>query len=86
MNGGVQRHTAEEPRRRIAEAIGGHGVSRFVHRQRKDEDAKRDEDGDEVDVAEQGAQRTTELSCISPIAPADRPSYRVADPLGGVPS
>jgi hypothetical protein len=45
----VERDTAEQPRGRIAEAIGGQGVRRFVNRERKEENEKRNEDAGEVD-------------------------------------
>jgi hypothetical protein len=40
VHGGIERHAAEHPRRRIAEAIGGKRVRRFVHRQGKQQNEK----------------------------------------------
>ena len=46
----VQRDAAEQPRRRIAEAIGRPRMRHFVHRQRKQQDDEADENLREVDV------------------------------------
>ena len=45
---GIERDPAEILRRRIAEAIGGPRVSRFVNGQREQHDNERDDGGDEV--------------------------------------
>ena len=45
----VERDAAEQPRRRIAEAIGRPRVRHFVHGQREQQDDERDEDLREVD-------------------------------------
>ena len=53
----IQRHAAEQPRRRIAEPVRRPGVRRFVDRQREQEHDERDEDLREVVYARQGRYR-----------------------------
>jgi len=46
----IERHPPEQPRRRIAQAIGRPGMSHFVERQGKQQDRERDENLRELDV------------------------------------
>jgi hypothetical protein len=46
----VERDAAEQPRGRVAQAVGRPGVRQFVERQGKQQDRKRDEYLREVDV------------------------------------
>ena len=49
----VERHAAEQPRRRIAQPIGRPRMRHFVHRQREQQHDERDEDLREVDVQQE---------------------------------
>ena len=89
MNSGIQRYTTKQTCRGVAQAIGGNGVRRFVHRQRKDEDEKGDEDRDEIDVAEQAAsvlQRGSQrFRCVA-YCPRAATGVLCRGSLGGGPS
>ena len=50
VNDRVERHTPEQPRRRVAQAVGRPCMRQFVERQGKQQDRKRDENLREVDI------------------------------------
>jgi len=53
MDDRVQRDAAQQPRRRIAQAIRRPRMRHFVYRQRKQENDKADEDAREVEVLQE---------------------------------
>ena len=59
MDRRIERDAAKQPRRAVAETLGGPRVRRLVKRERHHEDAEADQDVCDVDAGQADGQRTT---------------------------